>query len=111
MTIGEMIDRLRLEAESRGLMFRASYGNEAGPGERIGLSATDTEELGSFSMSAEDPELCLRVFTAALVEWKGLPTPAAPLEPCEVPGCVRVKGHPALHCTSDQIAKREDGVS
>lgn len=29
--------------------------------------------------------------------------------PCPVPGCVRVKGHPSFHCTSEQIAKREDG--
>lgn len=31
-------------------------------------------------------------------------------EPCPVPGCVRVAGHPNFHCTSDQIAKREDSA-
>lgn len=32
-----------------------------------------------------------------------------PIEACPVPGCVRIAGHPSFHCTSEQIAKREDG--
>lgn len=69
ITLGEMIDKLREATESRGLMFRVDYG-ESAPGESIHLSATDTEEHGHFTMSAENPALCLKVFTAALVEWK-----------------------------------------
>lgn len=35
---------------------------------------------------------------------------AAPdVTPCPIPGCVRIAGHPNFHCTSDHIAKREDG--
>jgi hypothetical protein len=45
-----------------------------------------------------------------------VPPPAPPRydaagQRCQIPGCVRVQGHQGFHCTSDQIAKREDGRS
>jgi len=108
VTVGEAIDALKAETEKHGLSFRASFCDEADPGEAFRIEATDLDELASFSMHTANGEhaLALRVFAAALAEWKGA---ALQADPCAVPGCVRIAGHPSFHCTSDQIAKKEDG--